>query len=161
MIKLNLLLAVSILGIGALVSCRTSKEVPTGNHLVDFTPIMNATLYGDGQEGFSQGGIVIRNENELENFRTKANSVNETIEGIAADFSKETLLIYVDQVRGNAGHSLEIKTISETERAITVEVQHRSEVPASEVISQPFIMVSILKSEKDIQFSFREENGNL
>lgn len=156
MLKINSLLALSILGVFAFSSCRSVKETPTGNHLVDFTPIMNATLYGDGEEGFTQGGIVIRNEQELENFRTKANSVNETMEGIAVDFNKEMLLVYVDQVRGNAGHSLEFELIHETESSITAEIKHEVSEMAAEVISQPFVVVSVLKSDKEVKFVLNE-----
>lgn len=136
-------------------SCKTPAEVPSGNNLVDFVALHAGNLFGAGEEGFSEGGFVIESEDELGAFIEKANAFNRAVrEDISVDFDSEMILVYMDQVRGTLDHILRIKTVHETEDAITMEVIHEApKEAAAEVITQPFVIISILKSEKEIKFT--------
>jgi len=150
-------LILSFIGILFLQSCKTTAEVPTGNSLVDFEVLAEGFLYINETEDFSQEIKVVRSELELLALLEKMNRDNETVEKPSVNFENTMLLFCFDRVRGTSGHSIEVKLINETEDQISVHLTHTGPKDmAAEVITQPFTIVSIDKTDKKIQMSFTE-----
>lgn len=150
-------LTISILSVVVLTSCKSVEEVPTGNQMVDFTEIKSAHLYINEEQDFSQGGFITNSEEAFLTVLGRMNSDQTIVDANAINFEEHMVLTYFDKVRGTAGHTLKVKLIEETEALITVHVQHTGpKEMAAEVITQPFVMVSTLKSTKEVRFVFTE-----
>lgn len=150
-------LFIALLGL-MISSCKTPAEVPSGNNLVDYVKLDAGNLFGAGEEGFSEGGLVIESQDELSAFVEEANTFNNAVkENLFVDFENEMILVYMDRIRGTLDHELKIKTVHETTDAITMEVIHEApKEAAAEVITQPFIIISIAKSDKEVRFSITQ-----
>ena len=145
-----------------LQSCETPREViddkPTDGLAeiveVSFKSIANGYLTGDGAEEISKGGIVINSQAEWSALKTKMNSVNKTIDDPAVDFNKMTVLAYFDQIRGSGGYSVAFASISQTGN--TVQTRIKMSAPkgdAIEIMTQPYSIVFIEKTDKTIAFT--------
>ena len=139
-------------------TCKSAVEPASGNAKVDYEVVQTGVFYGDGQEGLQEGGFVIGGKEEFQEFMKKANSVNETVNTVDIDFEKEQLLVYVDRVRPSAGHSLNPDVIYETNDVITVNlILEKPDGIASEVITQPFIILKITRSQSKVDFNLSED----
>lgn len=150
-------LILSFIGILFLQSCKTTAEVPTGNSLVDFEVLAEGFLYINETEDFSQEIKIVRSEIELVALLEKMNRDNETVEKPSVNFQNTMLLFCFDRVRGTSGHSIEVKLINETEAQISVHLKHTGPKDmAAEVITQPFTIISIDKTDKKVQMNLTE-----
>jgi hypothetical protein len=136
----------------ASAACSTpkNKEIKTPNEL-SYSILKTGNLFGAGEENLLEGASVAHNMEEMNSIVLKMNSINEEIkETLIADvhiFDKEMLVFVFDKVRGSGGHTINIKSITETSEEILI---HKENVapngPASTVMTQPYVILKTKKS---------------
>lgn len=148
-----------LLPIFVLVFTACSSDSNTTNKIpenIDSTLIAKGELYGNGDENISQQNMVITNQTDWTNLKNQMDSVNTISPGFTEqniDFDVYELLVVFDQIRATGGFSIEIATVNEDENNIIANIEMTSpgEV-ATMVITQPFHIVKILKSDKTVIF---------
>ena len=122
-----------------------------------FTPLSKGNLFGNGAEGFKKENIVISSKKEWKSFLLKidtTNKVSSTFEN-AIDFSKEIIVICLDNVRNSGGFSVEIIEVIKEAGTTLIKVKFKSPKPmdmVTSVIIQPYHIVKINKTNKKIKF---------
>jgi hypothetical protein len=117
--------------------------------------IAQGVLHGNGQEGISKQNTVITTETEWENLQTAMNTVNNVTDGFAEtdiDFSKYQIIAVFDEIRPNGGWTIDITDITEYTDSIVVSYTNLEIGNGTKVITQPFYIVKIPKSNKMIVF---------
>ncbi|MFK7783958.1 MAG: protease complex subunit PrcB family protein [Crocinitomicaceae bacterium] len=152
------LFSLSIITLLCSSSCDTSEELVEGSvepprHL-EIEQINQAVLTGNGDEPVgSEKGYVIQTQTEWEDLREKMNAVNDTQGQVSIDFEESTVLAYFDKIRPNGGYSIEIVQVIESDEMI--KAVYRSTAPggvATTIMTQPFHIVNIPKTEKAVKF---------
>lgn len=139
-----------------LASCGTTKETPSNvdqSQEVPAKEIGAGMLYGNGAEGISEGGVVINNSAEFEVLVNKMNSTNEGYKMPSVDFEQSTVLAYFDKTRGSGGHSVQFERVIKNNGNCTAIV--KTTVPlgnAIDIMTQPYVIVTIPKTEGSIEF---------
>ena len=122
-----------------------------------FTSLSKGNLFGNGAEGFKKENIVISSKKEWKFFLSKfdtTNKVSSTFEN-AMDFSKEMIVICLDNVRNSGGFSVEIIEVIKEASITLIKVKFKSPKPmdmVTSVIIQPYHIVKINKTNKKIKF---------
>lgn len=122
-----------------------------------FTSLSKGNLFGNGAEGFIKDNIIISSKEEWESFLLKidtTNKVSSTFEN-AMDFSKEMIVICLDNVRNSGGFSVEIIEVIKEASITLIKVKFKSPKPmdmVTSVIIQPYHIVKINKTNKKIKF---------
>ena len=122
-----------------------------------FTSLSKGNLFGNGAEGFKKVNIVISSKKEWKFFLSKfdtTNKVSSTFEN-AMDFSKEMIVICLDNVRNSGGFSVEIIEVIKEASTTLIKVKFKSPKPldmVTSVIIQPYHIVKINKTNKKIKF---------
>lgn len=145
-------------------SCGTSDIKHTENTVskrIDYLPVKNGVLHGAGEEGISQGVVGISSIEDYNELRNKMNSVNEELEeDIIADerfFDEEMLIFVFDKVRGTGGYTFEVEEITENNEVLQVKaISKPPSDPATSVMTQPYQIVSINKSDKELSLEVIE-----
>lgn len=115
--------------------------------------LQKGNLHGDGQEDVSEGGMHIRSQSQYDMLIGKMNSVNFEVQNTEIDFNEQSLIVLVDRVRSTAGYKLKIASVMEYPEEIVVSYKViPPDGPAAEVISQPFAIYSIFKTNRPIRF---------
>lgn len=131
----------------------TTNKIPEN---IDATLIAKGELYGNGEENILQQNLVITNQTDWTNLKNQMDSVNTISPGFTEqniDFDVYELLVVFDQIRSTGGFSIEITTVSEDENNIIANIEMTSPGDvATMVITQPFHIVKILKSDKPVIF---------
>lgn len=133
------------------LSCNSDDNLQNET-TVNFIEVGKGALYGGGQENISQSNLVINNQTEWDDLKTKMNSINNTTDGFLnqIDFDSSIVIAKFSEVKGN-GSELLITEIIETENTLTVFSEQ--EDFATLVVTQPFHIVQIPKTEKTIVFN--------
>lgn len=145
-------------------SCGTSDVKHTENTVskrIDYLPVKNGVLHGAGEEGISQGVMGISSIEDYNELINKMNSINEEVEDDIITnerFFEEEMLIFVfDKVRGTGGYAFEIEEIIENNEVLKVKVVSKPPSdPATSVMTQPYQIVSINKSDKELSLEVIE-----
>lgn len=149
-------------------SCGTTKEKPVdkapAQNEIPFTQIGRGALFGGGQEGFDEMNAtvyILRSQEEWDDFKTRLNSAN-TVTGAFKeddlDFENEMVVACVDRMRGSGGHEIVIESISESNTSLEIRVLHKAPGDmAASVLTQPFHVVRLPKSDKTPSLKIREE----
>lgn len=114
-------------------------------------------LYGGGSEGFAQQFSVITTTVQWEAFKDQLNTVNTVTDHFVEteiEFSDYIVIALIDQVRGSGGHSIDIVNVNEDRSHIFITVGHLSTGDATTVITQPYHIVKIPITQKEIIFNF-------
>ncbi|MFT6501526.1 MAG: hypothetical protein ACJASQ_001638 [Crocinitomicaceae bacterium] len=145
-----------------LQSCKTTEEV-IGEQPADtlsnvyplsINEVASGYLTGYGAEGIEEGGVVINSLEEWNALTTKMNSVNKAIKEQSIDFNRVTVLAYFDQIRGSGGYTVQIATATKTGKKIQAQIKKASpEGDAIEIMTQPFHIVIIQKSDEKVSFT--------
>ena len=143
------------------ISNRTNSE-PEGtvhNVSLKITPILIAQgdLSGNGAENIPQQNIVITNNNDWENLKAAMNSYNDNTTQYSfseehVNFSQYQVIAVFDEVKTHGGFSIDIVEITEYSDKIVVEVDKLKQGGLICVITQPFHIVKIPISNKEIVF---------
>jgi hypothetical protein len=121
------------------------------------TLIGNGNLYGNGEENITKQNLIISRNNEWTELMSKMNTVNNETDNFTEteiDFSNFILLAVFDEIKRNGGYTVAIKNVVENKNDLTVTIQHLApNGRVSTVITQPYHIVKIHKTEKKIIFN--------
>ena len=152
------LFGITMIAALVLSSCATTKEA-TIEAPLEHTPIAikeigNGALFGYGSEGFGEvTSEIIQSQEEWQEFRLKLNKNNEAQKDVSIDFEKRTVIGFFDAIRGSGGHSIEIVEVIETKEGLIAHYKCiQPEGDAIDVMTQPFYLISIPKTNKTIRF---------
>ena len=122
---------------------------------IEATLIAKDNLYGNGAEGINKQNLVITNKSVWNNLIAQMNAVNNVSNSFSEteiDFSKYVVIAVFDEIKSNGGYSLAL-TITDNSENIMVNVTTIAPQGfATTVITQPFHIVKILKSDLPIIF---------
>lgn len=122
---------------------------------IETTLISKGNLYGAGEENIGQQNLIITNQNtwlSLLNQMDSVNNVSDSFSETAVDFSESIVLAVFDEIRGNGGHSLELNVSSNSENIIVDIIELNPEGNVTTVMTQPYIIVKMPKSNLPIDF---------
>ena len=136
--------------IGLFISCDKDDNADYQSTEINFTEIGKGALFGNGQEGIAQSNLTISNATEWQNLIAQMNSVNNTTNNFTEtdiNFNEFTVFAIFLEVKGQ-GWEIEIENVIENQNNIsvsTVETEYETSV-----ITQPFSIIKIPKTEKQI-----------
>ena len=130
------------------------------------TPILIAQgeLYGNGEEGIIKQNLVIRTQQEWDNLLNAMNSVNNVSGNFAEteiDFNSYIVIAVFDEIRGNSGCSINIAHIIEYIDSIVVDVHNVTTTSGYDVMNQPYYIVKIPATNKNIVFGCNASNDTI
>ena len=134
------------------ISCETDRDSSTHVNLIDYTEISKGALYGNGLEGIEKSNMVITNDDDWQILINKMNTVNKATEGFTEtkiNFNFYTLIAVFLDVKPN-GWEIFISNIEEKSQEIIVFTTETEGFNL--VINQPYHIVKIPKTHKQIQF---------
>ena len=146
----NMFLILSILL--TIYSCNKNDDNQVFPQNKEFDVIYNGALSGNGSEGITQSNMVINNTNDWENLMSQMNSVNNLSDNFSEtdiDFNDYIIIAVFLEVKSN-GWEIEITNITENENSLVVSTNETELI--SSVITQPFSIVKIRRTEKTIEF---------
>ncbi|WP_299112389.1 hypothetical protein [uncultured Winogradskyella sp.] len=136
------------------LNCK-STEHQTKMAKEDIVLIGKGNLFGSGAEGIEKQNLIVTGSDQWNGLLKKMNSVNNVSDSFSetkVDFSKYTLIAIFDDVKGTGGHSIELDINTNSEN-IEVNIDHKGpEGIATTVMTQPFYIVKIPKSDLPILF---------
>ncbi|TDE46673.1 protease complex subunit PrcB family protein [Flavobacterium rhamnosiphilum] len=138
--------------IGLMTSCSKTDE---DLNPLNLTAIGQNNLFGNGRENIVQQNFTISDSDSWNELLTKMNSVNNNSDGFTEtniDFANFMVIAVFDKVYGNGGHSIDIIKITETENKIIVTIDNVLKGNATAVMTQPYHIVKIRKTNKLILF---------
>jgi hypothetical protein len=121
-------------------------------------------LYGAGSEGIAKQNLAIQTQEEWNNLITAMNSVNNVSNNFTEtdiDFSKYQVLAIFDEVKGSGGWSIDITGVTEYQDEIIVTVENLQKGGTATVMTQPYYIVKIPKSDKKIIFDDKTMINNV
>ena len=116
----------------------------------------------NGSEGLTEQNLVINNTNDWTNFKNQIDtyyqqfSINysqQYFTETTIDFNSFIVIVVIDQIYGNGGHSIDITNITEFETNIVVTIENLQTGNTSSVVTQPYHIVKIPKTSKPIVFN--------
>jgi hypothetical protein len=156
--KILFLSTILLLSFGCANSDGLPKDNNTAPQGISWIQIAQESLYGNGEEGFSQQEIAIRTDSEWEAFKQKINRTNNVVDAYFTetdiDFSIFQLIAVFDEVKGNGGWTIDITRIIEWSDKITVYAANLKKGNLTSVMTQPFQIIKIPVSEKEIVFEY-------
>lgn len=149
-----LLLLCSILLI--LTSCRDNNdENIESKNQINFQLIGKGNLMGSSYA--PPQNTAITNSTQWNNFLNQIDSSNNhpssTFTETNIDFNQFMVILVVDSVYPNGGHSVDIMTIDENTQNIEVDVEKLLQGDVTTVITQPYHIVKIPKILKPVTFN--------
>lgn len=136
--------------IGLLSSCNNDDNSDFQSSEINFTEIGKGALFGNGTEGIAQTNIVIDNTTDWQNLMNQMDLYNDVTTQFSEtniDFNAYTVIGIFLEVKPS-GWEVETENIIENENNITVSTLETEYVTG--VITQPFCIVKIPKTEKTI-----------
>lgn len=139
-----------IISIFAFVNCSTEE---TKNYIT-YNLIGEGNL--NGEENIDQQFLVIKSDQEWNNLLAKINSVNNVSDKFSEteiDFSNHIIIAIFDKIRMTGDYQIEISNIIDGDKSIVVKIQTSTPKGiAPHVITQPFFIAKINKTQKTIIF---------
>ena len=128
------------------------------------TPVLigKGELYGNGKEGIIKQNLVVKTKEEWNNLMNAMNSVNNESRNFTEtdiDFSNYQVIALFDEIRSSGGWSIDITDITEYQDEIIVTVENLQKGGMACVMTQPYHIVKIPKSDKKIIFD--DKTGSL
>ena len=140
------------------VSCKsTNNQVKTERKIEKENTVLIAkgNLYGSGDEGIKEQNLVITNQKDWNNLLERLNSVNNVSEGFSEteiDFSNNSVIAVFDNVKSSGGHRIDLTIIPSSEHIIVKVNRESPKGMATTVMTQPYYIVKIAKSNLPIRF---------
>jgi hypothetical protein len=151
-------LIIAIIGLltcSVLLSSFRCTESDSATHVIKPILIGQGDLYGNGSENIPKQNIVITDQSiwtDLINAMNTTNKVSDSFTEINIDFSNYQIIAVFDNIKQNGGHSIDITKIIENDNNIIVTVENLQTGNLSSVITQPYHIVKITKTTKDVLF---------
>ena len=152
-----------IMGFLLLNSCCVSKEITkeaedaqVAYESTPFDLVGKGILGGAGEEGIYESNVVIQNNAEWELLVSKMNAINQELNNFAIqeiDFEKYTVIALFDRVQNTGGYSIKIMDIQDAPENLIVLINKVTpDEMATSVMTQPYFIVRIPKTEKGVVF---------
>ncbi|TDO95423.1 protease complex subunit PrcB family protein [Flavobacterium sp. 245] len=122
---------------------------------VSFTTILQNDIYGPKDGTIPKSNRVITNETEWNALLSQLNIITQALyesPDTNVDFTKYQVIAVFDEVRHSGGYSIDITNITQSNSQITVKVEQLKKGGFTSVITQPFHIVKIAKSNKTVVF---------
>lgn len=122
---------------------------------IEFSLIAKGELYGNGDEMLDRSSFVVKDSNAWNELISKMDTVNEVSKDFIEtdiDFDSYYVIAVFDEIRNYGGNSIEVTEINEYTNKIVVKIDQASSDGLNAVISQPFHLVKIKKTQKSISF---------
>lgn len=132
-----------------------SSDATQASQAIDAVLIGQGNLYGNGAENIPKQNIVIRNQSDWNALKQKMdtrNPVSNSFSETAIDFDAFQIIAVFDEIKGSGGHSIDITGIVENDDRIVVTIQNLNSGGATSVMTQPYHIVKIPKSKKQVVF---------
>ncbi len=139
--------------IGLLTSC--SEVDDELYYSVNFTLIAQGNLYGAGQEDINKQNFTISDSSSWNELMDKMNTVNNVSDGFLEtniDFVNFIIIAVFDDIKPNGGNSIDVIKIVENENENFVTIDNILKGNATTVMTQPFHIVKIPKTNKLVIF---------
>jgi hypothetical protein len=121
---------------------------------VEFTDLYHAD-YFNGDYNNPKANLVITDLAEWNKLLVKLDLNNKPWQNSIStdiDFEKYTVIAVIDEVRNYGGFSIDITGITQTENRIVVKVERLNSGGLATVITQPYHIVKIAKTNKEVVF---------
>lgn len=148
--KTKILIIAVIFGIA--ISCNDNDD---DLNPINFTEIGQNNLYGSGEENILQQNLTISDTetwNDLLDKMNTANNESDEFTETDIDFEEFVVIAVFDKIYGNGGHSIDIIKITENENKVIVKIENIMGGDATSIMTQPFHIVKIPKTDKLIIF---------
>ena len=148
--KTKILTLFLTLGILVFTSCDNDDNSEFESTEMNFTEIGKGALYGSGQEGISQSNVIISNTNDWQNLISQMNSVNNVSDNFTEtdiNFNEFSVFAIFLEVK-SSGWEIETETVTENQNSISISTLETEYATA--VITQPFSIIKIPKTNKSI-----------
>lgn len=135
-----------------LTSC-PSKQMEQDSSDVILSSIYKGNLSGSGNEGFQKENLIITSKKEWKSFLAKTQIAN--FFDTKIDFSKNIVLVSIDDRRNTGGFSIEIVKPEVKNNKLQVTIVSKGPKPTDMVtmaLTQPIHLVRIPKTNKEIVF---------
>lgn len=152
----NLFYGVTMILFLGLNSCATTKGGTQENVDVSYTVVKSGMLYGGGSEEIDEGLVIVQSKAEWDAIIKKMNAANQTITE-EIDLEKNTVIIYFDKLRGSGGYAVKAsKVISDGSKTTLFLNLTSPEGNAIDIMTQPYEIISIAKTDQEIGFKIIE-----
>ena len=142
-----------LLTVLSICSCSENDDNQVFPQSKEFDVIYNGVLSGNGSEGITQSNMVINNtidwENLMSQMNNSFNTVTDNFSEIDIDFDNYLIIAVFLDVKPS-GWEVKITNITENESSLVISTNETQF--ASSVITQPFSIVKIRRTEKAIEF---------
>lgn len=134
-----------------LTGCSSDESEPLN---VEFSSV----FYGDhfsGDYTNQKANLVVKNQKQLDILMAKYKLEPKSWENsmpLNIDFKKYQIIAVIDQVRNYGGYSIDITKITQTNNRIFVQVKQLKPGGLGTVITQPYHIVQMPKSNKKVVF---------
>ena len=148
--KTKILIIAVIFGIA--ISCNDNDD---DLNPINFTEIGQNNLYGSGEENILQQNLTISDSETWNDLLDKMNTTNNESDEFTEtdiDFEEFVVIAVFDKIYGNGGHSIDIIKITENENKVIVKIENIMGGDATSIMTQPFHIVKIPKTDKLIIF---------
>lgn len=136
------------------LSCSSNdNEVPPTE--IETILIAKDNLYGNGAEGIGEQNIIISNQSAWSSLMNQMNSVNNVSDSFSEtniDFSEYKIIAVFDEIKNSGGYSLELDVTLNSEAIIVSITDIVPEGNVTTIITQPFHIIKITKSNLPILF---------
>ena len=133
-----------------MLSCNNDDDSSFQSTEINFTEIGKGSLFGNGVEDISQSNLVINNQTDWQSLISKMDSFNNTSNSFTEttiDFDSYSIIAIFLEIKPT-GWEVSITNITENETNISVSIQETE--MDNTVITQPFHIVKIPKTNKEI-----------
>jgi hypothetical protein len=121
---------------------------------VDFFTIVKGELYGDIRNGITKQNLVIKTQTEWNNLisalRLENSNVTDNFTKENIDFTQYQIIVVFGEIHNNGGWNIDITDITEYTDSIVVSYANIETGNLIENIAQPFQIVKIPASDKNI-----------
>ncbi|MDG1452147.1 MAG: hypothetical protein P8Q33_05135 [Polaribacter sp.] len=125
------------------------------NQKVEFTEIGKGELFNLYQNNGSGINLVIDNLADWDSFINtidKPNNISANFTEINIDFSNFQVIAIFDQIHNNGGWSIDVTGVTENEDSLNVNIDNLQKGDLTSIVIQPFHIVKIQKTNKEIVF---------
>lgn len=140
-------------------ACKTNMKT-SKSETIQSTLIAKGNLYGSGAEGINAQNIVVSNQNDWDALITKMNSVNtvtSSFSEVEIDFANFDVVAVFGEVKGSGGYSLDLNLTKNSENIVVAIKQNAPDGLSTSVMTQPFYIVKVRKSDVPIIFTKTNE----
>ncbi|AFM04624.1 hypothetical protein Fleli_2247 [Bernardetia litoralis DSM 6794] len=141
------------------MSCQSDEITPEASKEITFTKGLDFLVVAqgnlNGSENIEKSNLIIQDNTSWEGLIIKMNSIKDVSDKFTEtniDFSSYTLIVVFDEVYGNGGHSIDVINVTENDFNVIVKLDRLLEGNLASVTTQPFQIIKIPKTTKQIIF---------